>query len=33
MKGASASLDFEKAIEIREKISELRKTLAKAKNK
>ena len=33
MKVASASLDFEKAIEIREKISELRKTLAKAKNK
>ncbi|MBQ5926403.1 MAG: excinuclease ABC subunit UvrB [Clostridia bacterium] len=33
MKIASASLDFEKAIEIREKISELKKTLAKAKNK
>ena len=33
MKVASASLDFEKAIEIREKISELRKTLAKAKKK
>ncbi len=33
MKVASASLDFEKAIEIREKISELRKMLAKAKKK
>ena len=31
MKVASAQLDFEKAIEIREKISELRKRLAKAK--
>lgn len=33
MKVASASLDFEKAIELREKIAELRKTLAKAKRK
>ena len=31
MKVASAQLDFERAIEIREKISELRKQLAKAK--
>lgn len=31
MKVASAQLDFEKAIEIREKIAELRKQLAKAK--